>query len=148
MPGVATAVARFADATGVAERMPLPVNVVVSNVPGPRKPLYSNGAKMLTHFPVSIAVHGNGVNITVQSYVDRLDFAVTAGARALPDAGLLRDDMLAAFAELHDRVIEKVAARQATELKVVERGGVTGAEAAKPQRVNRVDVPTGALRVA
>jgi len=81
---------------------PSPVNVVVSNVPGPRNQLYSNGARMLTHYPVSIPAHGVGVNITVQSYMDGLFFGITACRQALPDAGQLRDDMLAEFGALQD----------------------------------------------
>ena len=125
MPAAIAAMSRFADATGITASMPLPINVVVSNVPGPRKTMYSNGAKMLTHFPVSIPVHGNGANITVQSYVDRLDFSLTAGARALPDAGILRDDLLAAFAELRTRVLGEVVTPPATETlapQLKERG--------------------------
>ncbi len=74
-----------------------PFNVVVSNVPGPRETLYSNGAKMLTHYPVSIPAHGTGVNITVQSYTDGLYFGITACAAALPNADRLRDDMMAEY---------------------------------------------------
>ena len=44
------------------------------------------------------------MNITVQSYVDRLYFAITACAEALPDADRLRDDMDEAFVELRDLV--------------------------------------------
>ena len=68
--------------------------MVVSNVPGPRLPLYSNGARGLTHYPVSIPAHAQGVNITVQSYMDQLFFAITACAKELPDAQALRDDVL------------------------------------------------------
>ena len=77
-----------------------PCNVVVSNVPGPGMPLYFGGARVETHYPVSIPAHTQGVNITVQSYNGQLYYGITACAKALPDAGQLRDDMLAAFAEL------------------------------------------------
>jgi hypothetical protein len=73
---------------------------VVSNVPGPQMPLFSCGARVLTHYPVSIPAHTQAVNITVQSYAGRLYYAVTGCAKALPDAGRLRDDMNAAFVEL------------------------------------------------
>jgi hypothetical protein len=69
-------------------------------VPGPQQQLYCAGARVLTHYPVSIPAHGQAVNITVQSYAGQLFFAITACARALPDADLLRNDILAAFAEL------------------------------------------------
>jgi len=80
-----------------------PCNVVVSNVPGPNVPLYMAGARVLTHYPVSIPAHGQAVNVTVQSYNGQLFFAVTGCAKALPDADLLRDDLLAAFEELRAR---------------------------------------------
>ncbi|MEZ5550233.1 MAG: wax ester/triacylglycerol synthase family O-acyltransferase [Pseudomonadales bacterium] len=101
LPGLPTllqGLARFAEASG-AVNLPgqrPPFNLVISNVPGPRQPLYSNGARMLTHYPVSIPAHGQAVNITVQSYAGRLYFGITGCARALPDASILRDDLLGA----------------------------------------------------
>ncbi len=80
-----------------------PCNVVVSNVPGPNMQLYMAGAKVLTHYPVSIPAHGQGVNVTVQSYNGDLYFALTACAKALPDGDALRDDMLAEFEALKAR---------------------------------------------
>lgn len=102
LPGTLSAAARILEGTGAADFPGLrpPCNVVISNVPGPRIPLYSCGAKVLTHYPVSIPAHTQGVNITVQSYAGSLYFALTACAKALPDPQALRDDMLAAFAEL------------------------------------------------
>ena len=91
-----------------AERTPPPVNVIISNVPGPRVPLYSNGARMLSHYPVSIPTHGVGLNITVQSYVDQLFIGVTAATRAAPDADRLRDDIAAAYAALHNCVSAEI----------------------------------------
>lgn len=82
-----------------------PINVVISNVPGPRKTLYSNGAKMITHYPISMAAHGVGLNITVQSYADQMYVGLTACAKAIPDLDLMRDDMLAAFEELKFRLL-------------------------------------------
>jgi WS/DGAT/MGAT family acyltransferase len=102
MPRLLRAGARLADAANVAD-LPaarVPCNVVVSNVPGPQIPLYSCGARVLTHYPVSIPAHTQAVNITVQSYAGQMFFGITACAKALPDADVLRDDMLKAFAEL------------------------------------------------
>jgi len=87
-----------------SEHTPPPVNVVISNVPGPRVPLYSNGARMLSHYPVSIPAHGAALNITVQSYVDQLFIGVTAATRAVPDADRLRNDIQDAYAALHKAV--------------------------------------------
>ncbi len=77
--------------------VPTAVNVVISNVPGPQAPLYFNGAKMLTHYPVSIPTHGLGVNMTVQSYAGTLFFGITACERALPDPAVLMEDMMATY---------------------------------------------------
>lgn len=87
-----------------SEHSPPPVNVVISNVPGPRVPLYSSGARMLSHYPVSIPAHGAGLNITVQSYVDQLFIGVTSATRVVPDADRLRDDIQEAYAALHKAV--------------------------------------------
>ncbi len=81
-----------------------PINVLISNVPGPKVPLYSNGARMLSHYPVSIPAHGVGVNITVQSYVDRLFIGITAAAKVAPDADRLRDAILQSYAALHKAI--------------------------------------------
>lgn len=102
LPAMLSAAAQLIDRFNLVnlEGVQFPCNLVVSNVPGPAVQLYSNGAKMLTHYPVSLPVHGQGLNITVQSYLDQMFFAITACAKALPDAASLRDDMLEAFAEL------------------------------------------------
>lgn len=61
-----------------------PFNVVISNVPGPKKPLYWNGAKMEGMYPVSIPIDRIALNITLLSYVDQLEFGLTACRRTLP----------------------------------------------------------------
>jgi hypothetical protein len=57
---------------------------------------------MLTHYPVSIPAHSAALNVTVQSYVDRIDLGVTACLDAVPDAHVLRDDILEGWTELRD----------------------------------------------
>jgi hypothetical protein len=105
LPAAMTAGVRMLEMTRAANvpGLRLPCNVVVSNVPGPNVPLYLAGARVLTHYPVSIPAHTQAVNVTVQSYDGALYFAVTACAKALPDADALRDDLLAAFEELKGR---------------------------------------------
>ena len=76
------------------------VNVAISNVPGPKFALYLAGAKLLTYYPVSIAVHSVALNVTVQSYNGLLDFGLTACRKALPDLPELSKLMLAAHQEL------------------------------------------------
>jgi WS/DGAT/MGAT family acyltransferase len=84
-------------------RMLAPVcNVVISNVPGPRKAYYLMGAQMLTHHPVSIPADGNALNITVQSYGGRLDLGITGCLDAVPDVETLRNDLESSWLTLRD----------------------------------------------
>ncbi len=141
MPGLPAALsgaARMMELTGVMNLPGIraPCNVVVSNVPGPGVPLYLAGAKVLTHYPVSIAAHGQGVNITVQSYNDELFFALTACAKALPDASALRDDLLAEFEVLkarYDLPRVSAAVQQPSAQKAAPKAS-TGADSAAGDR--------------
>jgi len=72
--------------SGIAGAMPPIANVVISNVPGPQVPLYCAGARMATYWPMSIAVHGVGLNITVLSYAGAMGFGFTTARSAVPDA--------------------------------------------------------------
>jgi diacylglycerol O-acyltransferase / wax synthase len=90
--------------SGLADRLPMPMNVTISNVPGPPMPLYCAGAKVTALHPVSIAAHGAALNITVQSYMDALNFGLTADRRAVPDVGRLGDYLVEAADELKKAV--------------------------------------------
>lgn len=69
---------------GAAGRVPLAFNLVISNVPGPNKPLYFRGYQLDAYYPLSIPFHGYGLNITVVTYVDTLNFGFTGDRDALP----------------------------------------------------------------
>jgi diacylglycerol O-acyltransferase / wax synthase len=92
-PALAAQASRVSASLRLADRTNPAVNVVISNVPGPREPLYMSGARMKNFFPVSTIAPGVGLNITVQSYVDTLDFGLVACRELIPDL----DDLL----ELH-----------------------------------------------
>jgi len=62
------------------------LNLIISNVPGPPVPLYCAGARMLAHYPVSVVTDGVGLNITVMSYEDRLDFGIVVDHDMVDDA--------------------------------------------------------------
>ncbi len=69
--------------TGYAKKRPM-FNVVISNVPGPKKPLHMNGMRLEEMYPVSIPFDYLALNITINSYVDQLGFGYTACRRAVP----------------------------------------------------------------
>jgi WS/DGAT/MGAT family acyltransferase len=83
-----------------ASRFMPPVNVTISNVPGPRHPLYTAGARLLHYYPVSTIVDGQGLNITVQSYLDTLDFGLVACRELVPDLWDLLDAIIDDLGEL------------------------------------------------
>ena len=90
-PALATRAIRMAAATRIADRMNPPVNLVISNVPGPRQPLYLAGAELQHYYPVSTIVDGQGLNVTVQSYRDKLDFGLVSCRELVPDVWHLVD---------------------------------------------------------
>jgi len=75
-------------------------NVVISNVPGPRQTMYCVGASATHYFPVSIPYHGCALNITVQSYLDQLDFGLIACSETVPDAQRVADLIVEDFAAM------------------------------------------------
>lgn len=100
MPWLIEAVTALYGRAKIADRIPQVANVVISNVPGPRMPLYLAGARMLANWPTSIVVHGLALNITVQSYDQSVDFGLMADADAMPDVAELADEIAIAFDDL------------------------------------------------
>lgn len=70
-------------------------NLIISNVPGVDKPLYWNGAPLKALYPASIIVDGQAMNITLTTYLDKLEFCITACSKLLPHV----QDMLALIEE-------------------------------------------------
>jgi WS/DGAT/MGAT family acyltransferase len=77
-----------------------PLNLVISNVPGPREPLYLAGAELQANYPVSVVIDGVGLNITVLSYRDHLDFGIIADREQVDDVWSMFDGLRAALEEL------------------------------------------------
>jgi WS/DGAT/MGAT family acyltransferase len=77
--------------TRLSRRYRGPVNLTISNVPGPRRPLYAARAELLHYYPVSTILEGQGLNITVQSYLDTLDFGLVSCRDLVPDLSSMLD---------------------------------------------------------
>jgi diacylglycerol O-acyltransferase len=74
--------------------------VIVSNVPGPREPASIGGARLSDVFSVGPLADGIGLNVTVWSYVAKLNFSLLACTDLLPDVEVLASYFPAALAEL------------------------------------------------
>ena len=101
-PVLATAASRVASQLRLADHVDPPVNLVISNVPGPRLPLYFAGAEIAHQFPLNIITDGQGLSITVMSYLDRLDFGFVADRELIPDLSDLADMHLAEISRLFE----------------------------------------------
>ncbi len=99
-PALFAQAARIVARTKIMDRLNPPFNVIISNVPGPREALYCGGAEMQTYYPVSAVADGQGLNITVTSYRDHLDFGLIACRELVPDVWQFKDLFGEALEEL------------------------------------------------
>ncbi|WP_336086358.1 WS/DGAT/MGAT family O-acyltransferase [Nocardia sp. SSK8] len=79
-----------------------PFNIVISNVPGSREPMYWNGARLDAGYPLSIPLDGQAVNITLTSHGDNLDFGLVGCRRTLPDLHRLLNHLEDSLTALED----------------------------------------------
>ncbi|GAA4404170.1 WS/DGAT/MGAT family O-acyltransferase [Tsukamurella soli] len=61
-----------------------PFNLVISNVPGPRAPMFWNGARLDGIYPASIALDGQAMNITISTNYRNLEFGIVACRQSVP----------------------------------------------------------------
>ena len=74
-----------------------PLNVVISNVPGSPVPLYFCGARLEANYPLSVITDGMGLNLTILSYQDRIDFGIVGDREEVPDVWFLAEEVQHAF---------------------------------------------------
>lgn len=92
--------ARLFSDLGIADRIRVPMNCVVSNMAGPPMPLYWGGARVEAIYPMGPVTEGVGVNITVLSNTGRLDFGVLACRDTVPDVWDIAEGFAQAVSEL------------------------------------------------
>ena len=93
---------RAAWASNITDRVPRVANVVVSNVPGPPFPIYACGARVSGIYASSVLLAFAGLNVTLMSYIDRIDFGLTSDPDLLEDPWEIADGLQDALAELMD----------------------------------------------
>src|SRR4051812_28057400 len=81
-----------------------PFNLVISNVPGPRQPMFWNGARLDGLYPLSIPLEGQALNITCTSYSDEIAFGLTGCRRTVPHLQRLLGHLDAELTALEEAV--------------------------------------------
>ena len=87
----------------LASRHRPPINLVVSNVPGPRTPLSIADARIVALYSMGPILEGIGLNVTVWSYVDSVNFGLVSCPEFAPDLWSLADALGDELAELVKR---------------------------------------------
>ena len=75
-------------------------NLVVSNIPGPQRPLYVLGCEVKAMYPLGPIFHGSGLNITVTSLSGNLDVGIVSWPELVPDLWDMADAFGVAIKEL------------------------------------------------
>ena len=99
-PAVFSRATRLYSRMKMADRHRPLFNVTISNVPGPPFPLYSAGAKLVANFPIGPIFDGGGLNMTVMSYQESLDFGLLACPDLIDDVWHLADGLRDTLDEL------------------------------------------------
>ncbi|MBO6939917.1 MAG: wax ester/triacylglycerol synthase family O-acyltransferase [Deltaproteobacteria bacterium] len=93
--------AMLVGALGLADRFP-PYSTVISNVPGPSRTVYYNGARIDGMYPMSSVYHGFALNFTLISNADQLDFGIIACRESAPSIQRIIDDLEDALVDLEE----------------------------------------------
>ena len=85
--------------------MPPPMNLIISNVPGPTEARYFKGALLEATYPVSGIAPMTTLNVTVYSYNGILYVGLIADRRALPHLEDLKMCLDEVYAEYRDALL-------------------------------------------
>ncbi|MFC9893354.1 wax ester/triacylglycerol synthase family O-acyltransferase [Nocardia sp. NPDC127579] len=88
----------------LVQRAAPPFNIVISNVPGAREPMYFNGARLDASYPMSIPLDGQAMNITLTTTAANLDFGLVGCRRSVPDMHRILDHLESSLAEMEDAI--------------------------------------------
>lgn len=106
VPGALSAVTRAAHS--FPSLLPLPGNLVVSNVRGLPVPTYMAGARVVELYPLSMLQVANGINVTAVSHDDQVDVGFLVDAKLVPDPWIYAEGVRRALDELEDALAYRV----------------------------------------
>ena len=85
-------------ATGIA----VPVNTVITSVPGPQRPLYLAGARLVTMAGFGPVMDSMGLFHAVMSYDGKVSIAINSCREMMPDPAFYAECIVASFEELRE----------------------------------------------
>ena len=102
---VLTSMQQFAPPTVLAQASRLNFstrlfNLLVTNIPGPQFPLYVQGARMTSVFPIAFLPKDHALAIAIMSYDGQMNFGLLGDYDAMPDLDEFGDAIEACLAEL------------------------------------------------
>lgn len=115
-------------------------NVIISNVPGPREPLYWNGAKLDALYPASIVLDGQALNITMTSYLDKLEVGLTGCRKSLPKLQNLLTHLENEIQKFEQLIAEKNPESKDVEEKATNTQAPKTTTRSKPVIVDSTDI--------
>jgi len=125
-----------------------PVNMIVTNVPGPQLRLYSVGAPLLGMYPMVPLIPGGGLGIALFSYEGKLCWGFNADWELVPDLKTLVADLSASFEELRGatvaRFLEARTAQAEAEPEAESPAAAPALRAYRGARRERARKPTAA----
>lgn len=100
-PAITKPIARFWAKKQIGRRLPLNISTTITNVMGPRVPLYSAGARLVDYYPVGVLTPAMGVFHAIFSYFDKVAISVLADRNTVPDIGFYHDCLVESYEELY-----------------------------------------------
>lgn len=97
LPGAATVMLGLTPKNALA-------TLCISHVPGPRVPMYWQGARLAGLYPLSLATDGGALNITIVSRHDFVDFGLVACRKSVPHMQRMLDHLEDALKELESAI--------------------------------------------
>ena len=108
--------------------------------------MYCVGAPATHYFPVSIPYHGCALNITVQSYLDQLDFGLVACSETVPDAQRIADFLVEDFAAMR-KADAQLSGAGAVKAIAVQRRTARSARRRRPIELAEAKAEPGASKI-